>query len=78
MDIDRLFEGQTVDVPCPKCGHAEPLSVPQLRNDPRFTCSGCGTHVQIDASQFREGLEGVETELGNLQDTIRRLGGEIE
>lgn len=78
MDIDRLFDGQTVDVPCPGCGHSRPLSVTELKADPKFTCDGCGQEVQIDSSQFREGLDGVEHQIEKLRDTVRRLGGDLD
>lgn len=79
MDLaDRLFDGQTVDVPCPECRHIEQLTVPQLRSDPTFQCGGCGKQVQIDSSQFREQLLDVERELEKLRDTIRGLGGDLE
>lgn len=54
------------------------MTVPQLRSDPEFRCGGCGKQVQIDASQFREGLSRVEDEVSKLRDTMRRLGGDLD
>ena len=78
ITIDDLFEEQTLDVPCPKCGAIRQLTVPQLRSDPRFACAVCNQEVVIDASQFRDELKKAEEAFSDLQASFERLGGTFE
>jgi peptide subunit release factor 1 (eRF1) len=72
-----MFEDETVDIACPKCGHKNPILVREFeQNAPaHFACAGCGVGLKIDADEFRGRLEQVRKELEELEreaDEARR------
>jgi len=64
-----MFEDETVDVECPKCGRQNSILVREFEEsaETHFVCAGCKVGVRIEASEFRKRLEQVRKELQELQ-----------
>ena len=72
-----MFEDETVDIACPKCGHKNPILVREFEQNAQahFACAGCRVGIKIDADEFRGRLEQVRKELEELEreaDDARR------
>lgn len=42
---------------CPRCEHKSELTVAQIASNPKLTCPNCKAVTQVDASEFKRGLE---------------------
>ncbi len=69
-----MFEDETVDIPCPKCGHKNSILVREFEEtaETHFVCVGCQVGVRIEANEFRERLERVRKELEDLERAAAR------
>ncbi|SNS36689.1 hypothetical protein SAMN05216374_0998 [Tardiphaga sp. OK246] len=52
-----LFEGQSIEIPCPDCGEKATRSLASLRSDTEYDCSGCGKTIRPDAKKLFKGLD---------------------
>ena len=52
-----MFEKETVEVTCPKCGHKSQENVGRLKSD-GYTCPECG--ITLDANQLAVALKEAE------------------
>ena len=70
-----MFEKETVEVTCPKCGHKSQENVGSLKSD-GYTCPEC--RITLDANQLAGALKeaegGVEKLKGEIAKLKRRLG----
>ena len=64
-----MFEDETVDVACPKCGHLNSILVHEFEEsaETHFVCVGCKVGVHIEAKEFRQRLNQVRDELAELE-----------
>ena len=64
-----MFEDDTIDVACPKCGHMNSILVRQFEAsaETHFICEGCKVGVKIEANEFHQRLENLQKELEELQ-----------
>lgn len=69
-----MFEDDTVDVACPKCGHRNSILVREFEEhaETHFVCASCKAGVKIEANEFRERLEQVRKELTSLERAAAR------
>ena len=69
-----MFEDETVDVTCPKCGHLNSILVHEVEQsaETHFECVGCKAGVRIEAKEFRERLGQVRDELAELERDAAR------
>ncbi len=69
-----MFEDETIDVKCPKCGHRNSILVHEIEEhaETHFTCVGCKAGVKLEASEFRERLGKVRDELAELERDAAR------
>jgi len=69
-----MFEDQTVDVACPKCGHLNSVLVRDFEEsaESHFVCESCKVGVKIEASEFRRRLQEVSRELEELEREAAR------
>ena len=53
-----MFEEETVDISCPKCGHRNSLMVREVeaQTESHIVCGNCGVGVKIETQGFRERL----------------------
>jgi transposase-like protein len=69
-----MFEDETIDVACPKCGHKNSILVREFEEsaETHFVCEGCKVGVRIEANEFRHRLEQVRAELEDLEREAAR------
>ncbi len=69
-----MFEDQTVDVACPKCGHKNSLLVSDFEEsaETHFICQNCGVGVRIEADEFKRRLDQVLKEVEELEREAAR------
>ena len=68
------LDSQTVEVPCPHCGHKLRETIGKLKTNPKLTCRHCSGVVDIDASDLCRKITGVEKQLTDLSRKLSRLG----
>lgn len=66
---------QTIDLPCPGCGHKTSKSLSWIRENPEaYTCEGCGKTVVLDgAADITASLDSIDDAVADLSDTFDRL-----
>jgi DNA-directed RNA polymerase subunit RPC12/RpoP len=64
-----MFEDETVDIECPKCGHWNAMLVRGFEEnaETHFVCVNCKTGVKVEADEFRHRLDQVRKELEELE-----------
>jgi transcription elongation factor Elf1 len=64
-----MFEDETVDIECPKCGHRNSMLVREFEEsaETHFVCVNCKTGVKVEANEFRHRLDRVRDELEALE-----------
>jgi len=69
-----MFEDETVDVKCPRCGHLNSVLVHELEAKPEahIVCVGCQAHVLVEAQEFQQRLGKVRDELEELERDAAR------
>ncbi len=69
-----MFEDETVDIACPKCGHPNSILVRdfEANSEARINCHHCGVTVKVEAEEFRQRLASVRKELEEIQVEARR------
>lgn len=45
---------------CPKCEQQQTKPLGELRQNPEFTCTGCGTVVRVDMGELDAALAGLK------------------
>lgn len=66
-ELDR----ETIDIPCPECGHKNRKSVGWLKSHKQFTCAGC-RKVTIETSNFGKEMRKVDTALSDLTKRLNK------
>lgn len=46
-----LFDSQSIEIPCPQCGHKHPKTIGWIKAHSEISCR-CGVTVQLDKGQF--------------------------
>ena len=74
-----MFEDETVDVSCPKCGQTNSLLVRDFEasSEVHLTCQACGAAVRVEAEEFQRQLDLVRKELEEIQLEAKRAGRSI-
>jgi len=69
-----MFEDETLDLPCPKCGHLNSILVHEFEAaaETHFVCVGCKAGVRIEAQEFHDRLGKVRDELAELERDAAR------
>jgi len=69
-----MFEDETVDVKCPRCGHLNSVLVHELeaKTEAHIVCVGCQAHVLVEAKEFQQHLGKVRDELEELERDAAR------
>jgi len=68
---DLINRNQRLDVPCSKCGYKLKESIRRLEQNPRLTCPGCGSTIQVNANELRDSLRQIERELARFPKEIK-------
>lgn len=69
-----VFEDETVDVRCPKCGHLNTIQVREfeVRAEAHFVCEGCKTGVKVEGHEFHDRLARLRQEVEELEREAAR------
>ncbi|MGO9604188.1 MAG: hypothetical protein ACLQAT_12455 [Candidatus Binataceae bacterium] len=69
-----MFEDETVDINCPKCGHINTIAVRQFerQSQTHFVCEGCQVHVKVEAGEFHARLAQLRKEVEELEREAAR------
>lgn len=69
-----LLDSHPVELTCPHCRHKFSELIGKLKTNPTLTCSACKGRVEVDASDLRSKIAGVEKQLAQLQRALGRIG----
>lgn len=69
MSSDHLSD--TLNIPCPGCGHESKQEVRRLQEEPIFQCGNCGHQVSVDLDY----LGALDAKLAELDAQVRKLFG---
>jgi len=68
-----ILDGQTVDVPCPECGHKNGRKVEDLRRSPTIVCGGCSKSIKIEASGLDRETKKVDKAIDDLKRAFKKF-----
>ncbi len=73
MDIGRFH----FDVPCPRCGFFNTVTLSQISLRDAVICRGCKATVNLDDSmnETKKAIRTVRKSMRAIQDSLRSLGG---
>lgn len=68
-----MFEDETIDIACPKCGFKNSLLVRELEqtSETHIVCQGCKVGVIVEASEFRHRLDEINDEVEAMEVEAR-------
>jgi len=71
-----MFEDETVDIACPKCGFKNSLLVRDFEQNPEthIVCQGCKVGVKVEALEFQRRLNQINQEVENMRVEARQAG----
>ncbi len=69
-----MFEDETVDLKCPRCGHLNTLLVREFEQhaEVHFVCEGCKTGVRVEGTEFHDRLTALQKEVEELEREAAR------
>jgi|DEB19_MinimDraft_2_1074335.scaffolds.fasta_scaffold12976_2 uncharacterized Zn finger protein len=70
--MKSVLDNDTIEVPCPNCGHKLKERIAKLKTNPKLTCRSCSTAFVVDAKQLKVATEKVDKALADLQRKIGR------
>lgn len=68
-----MFANAEIEIPCSNCSRKTKKTVAWLKNNKALVC-GCGTRIEIDASQFNREMKKVQKSVDDLKRTLKRFG----
>jgi transcription elongation factor Elf1 len=71
-----MFEDETVDIACPKCGHKNSILVRELEQstEAHIVCEGCKAHVKVETAEFQHRLHEISDEVEEMETQARQAG----
>lgn len=69
-----LLDDSAIDIACPKCARKRKEKIGKLKTNPKLTCLGCGTVIQIEADELRKAIDQVDRSLADLKRSLGKLG----
>ncbi len=69
-----MFEDETIDIACPKCGFKNSLLVREIEQhaETHIICQGCKVGVKVEASEFQHRLSEINDEVEAMQSEARQ------
>ena len=69
-----MFEDETIDIDCPKCGHKNTMPVHDFEEsaESHFVCEGCKAPVKVEGKHFHDRLDALRKELEELERDAAR------
>ncbi|KFJ08853.1 hypothetical protein DR66_5973 [Delftia acidovorans] len=68
-----LLDSQAITINCPKCRRERRETIGKLRLNPKLTCQGCGTTLDIDARSLDSSMKKVDKSLADLKRSFGRF-----
>jgi Zn finger protein HypA/HybF involved in hydrogenase expression len=74
LERQTVFEDETIDIACPKCGHNNPALVREFEGSAEIhlVCEKCKAGLRIEAGEFKHRLEQVAREAEELEREAKR------
>ncbi|MBY5585326.1 hypothetical protein [Rhizobium leguminosarum] len=69
-----MFDKQTIDIPCPKCGHETTKTIAWIKAHNDFVCAKCGSMITIDKEEILAGLKKAKASLAKFGKSIGKMG----
>ena len=68
-----MFEDETVDIACPKCGFKNSIFVRELEQstEAHIVCEGCKARVKVEAAEFQHRLHEISDEVEAMEAEAR-------
>jgi DNA-directed RNA polymerase subunit RPC12/RpoP len=68
-----MFEDETIDIACPKCGFKNSLLVRELEqtSETHIVCQSCKVGVIVEASEFQHRLNEINNEVEAMEVEAR-------
>lgn len=76
IDLDTV----AINIPCPKCGFANPVTIQDVRVQKRVVCRGCKRNIQLidgDASTSKAKKD-IGKSMRNLEKKIKDINMKIK
>ncbi|MGH7923578.1 MAG: hypothetical protein ACREQH_03180 [Candidatus Binatus sp.] len=69
-----MFEDETIDIACPKCGFQNSLLVRELERkaETHIICQGCHVGVKVEAAEFQQRLNQINDEVEDMEAQARQ------
>ena len=64
--MSGFFDDQTLDLPCPGCGHVNPKTVGWLKTHKDMVCNGCHETVHLKSDDLLKGIRESENAIRNF------------
>lgn len=68
-----VLDSRSIKIACPKCRRQRSETVGKLRLNPKLTCLGCGTVLDIDACSLDSAAKKIDKSVADLKRTLGRL-----
>jgi len=68
------FDKQTIDIPCPRCGHKLTEQIGRLQPHMSFVCAGCKEPVEINATELLRKVKQANQQLADFGKRVSRIG----
>lgn len=72
--MKSMLDSQCIDIPCPHCGHQLGETLGKLKTNPTLVCPSCKGSTEVDATDLRSKIAGIEKQLADLGKSLGRLG----
>ena len=70
-DMADLFDDAKLPLQCPKCGHTSQEKVTRLERNPKITCGGCGSVINVKADELRKARREINKAIDDLRKKFR-------
>ena len=71
MNLD--LNDHTLEIPCSACGEKIPEKIGRLKDSPTLTCTRCGAHINVDATELKRGIESIEKSIDDLRKKLKGM-----
>lgn len=68
------LDAQTIDIPCPGCGHQMAEQIGRLKRNPTLHCPRCHQTVDVEAGELTQAIDNIQREVDKLAQVFNRLG----
>lgn len=71
-----MFEDETIDIACPKCGFKNSILVREFEqtSEIHIVCQGCQVGVKVEAAEFQHRLNEINDEVETMRVQARQAG----